>query len=98
LPSIFEADAGVTSDDKATPANASDMMTAIAFMAESPGSVRQRPQHAAAPGLAQRVFQTALQQISPAAEGLDGRSPRDQLDAMLWRTAAMERASWTPLP
>jgi hypothetical protein len=56
LPFIFEADAGVTSDEKATPAIASDMMTAIALMAESPGSVRQRRQHAAVPGFAQRCF------------------------------------------
>jgi hypothetical protein len=34
-------------------------------------------------------FKTALQQISQSAEGLDGRSPRDQLHNMLGATAAL---------
>jgi hypothetical protein len=34
-------------------------------------------------------FKTALQQISQSAEGLDGRSPRDQLHSMLGATAAL---------
>jgi hypothetical protein len=89
LPFIFEADAGVTSDDKATPAIASDMMTAIALMAEPPGCVRRRPNMPPPRFGATVIFKTALQQINRSAEGLDGRSPRDQLHSMLGATAAL---------
>jgi hypothetical protein len=92
LPFIFEADAGVTSDDKATPDIASDIMTAIALMAISRFCSTARATCRCSPAWRNDDFQSRIAANQPDHRGLDGRPPRDQLHVMLGRKAALELA------